>query len=260
MNDLAERLEGLRPRVLLTLGSGLGGLAEEVDDPLVLPFHEIGLPDCTVPGHAGRLVAGTLQGVPVLVQQGRLHLYEGVGAREVTAVVRAAADVGVDTFVVTNAAGGLGEDMQPGDILLISDHINLTATSPLIGAGEPPYFLDLSDAYDVHIRQMAEDAADVTGVRLHEGVYAGLVGPTYETPAEVRMLRTLGADAVGMSTVLEVIQARALRMRVAGFSLITNVHRKGGTPTDHAEVLAAGRAGGPLLAALLRRLLPRLQT
>lgn len=249
---LRAHLHGFAPQVLLTLGSGLGALAEEIVDPIVVPFDAIGLPGPSVPGHAGRLVAGLLEGVPVLVQQGRLHLYEGVAARDVTAAVTAAAGVGCKIFLVTNAAGGLEADLQPGDLMLLTDHLNLTGHSPLVGV--PPQFVDLAGAYDADLRARAHEAAAVAGETLTEGVYAGLVGPAYETPAEVRMLRTLGADAVGMSTVLEVIAARALGLRAAGFSLITNVHRPGGTPTTHAEVLDAGASGGPRLAAVLRHL------
>ena len=258
MTSLLQRLEGRAPRALLTLGSGLGELAEEVRDPLVLDFADIGLPQPTVPGHAGRLVIGELHGVEVVVQQGRLHLYEGVPSRDIAACVRACAEAGVDTFLVTNAAGGLADGMDPGDFLAISDHLNLTGTSPLIGLGGQPQFVDMSDAYDPHLRKLALAAGERSGTPLIEGVYAGLIGPAYETPAEIRMLRTLGAAAVGMSTVSEVIAARALGLRVTGFSLITNVHRPGGAPTDHAEVLAAAATGGPLLAGVLRELLPQL--
>jgi purine-nucleoside phosphorylase len=264
-STLADRLGSLRPRVLLTLGSGLGALAEEVADPVAVPFAEVGLPDPTVPGHHGRFLAGTLAGVPILAQQGRLHLYEGVPADAVVAAVRAAAGCGVGTFVVTNAAGGIAADFMPGDLMLISDHLNLTGTSPLLRpqrgeVDEPadaPHFLDMTGAYDPALQAVARSAAEEVGDRLVEGVYAGLVGPAYETPAEVAMLRTMGADAVGMSTIMEVIAARALGLRVVGFSLITNVHRPGGTPTDHAEVLDVGATAGPRLAAILRALLPR---
>lgn len=259
MSSLVERLDGRRPRVLLTLGSGLGELADEVRDPVILQFSDIGLPAPTVPGHAGRLVVGDLHGVEVMVQQGRLHLYEGVPARDIAACVRACGEAGVQTYIATNAAGGLREEMSPGDILLLSDHLNLTANSPLVGLGGEPQFVDMADAYDPQLRAFAATAAERSSVPISEGVYAGLIGPAYETPAEIGMLRTLGADAVGMSTVTEVIAARSLGMRVAGFSLITNVHRPGGTPTDHAEVLAAAGTGGPRLAALLRELLTQLQ-
>lgn len=252
---LAERLRGRSPQVLLVLGSGLGALAGEVAEPLVLGFNEVGLPAATVPGHEGRLVAGTLAGVEVLVQQGRLHLYEGYTASQITACVRLAAEAGVTALVITNTAGGLRSDLRPGDLLLITDHLNLTGADPLIGH---LCFVAMKDAYDPVFRACAHEAASAVGERLVEGIYAGLVGPSYETPAESRMLRMLGADAVGMSTVLEVIAARALGLRVLGYSLITNVHQPHGAEMDHAEVLATAAAAGPSLAAVLREVLPRL--
>ncbi|MGH8904187.1 MAG: purine-nucleoside phosphorylase [Egibacteraceae bacterium] len=252
---LTERLRGYSPQVLLVLGSGLGSLAGEVVQPVVLGFDEVGLPTPTVPGHEGRLVAGALAGVEVLVQQGRLHLYEGHAVSQVTACVELAAESGVTVLVVTNAAGGIRSDLCPGDLLLITDHLNLTGTSPLIGQ---PRFVGMRGAYDPEFRACAHDAAGAVGERLIEGVYAGLVGPSYETPAESRMLRTLGADAVGMSTVLEVIAARALGLRVLGCSLITNVHQPYGMDVNHAEVLAVAAASGPKLAAVVREVLPRL--
>ena len=258
MTTLVQRLEGRVPRVLLTLGSGLGELADEVIDPLVLDFADIGLPQPTVPGHAGRLVVGELHGVCVAVQQGRLHLYEDVPVSDVTACVRAVAEAGADIFLVTNAAGGLAEHMDPGDIMVIADHLNLTGHSPLINGGQPPNFLDLTQTYDAALRACALDAARDSDIPAAEGVYAGLTGPAYETPAEINMLRIVGADAVGMSTVMEVIAARAAGMRVAGFSIITNVHRPGGTPTNHSEVLATADHGGPRLASILREVLVRL--
>ncbi len=257
MTGLAEALDGRRPSVLLTLGSGLGALAGEVVDPLVLPFSQLGLPVSTVPGHVGRLVVGTLDGVEVVVQQGRVHLYEGRRATDVVAVVRAAARVGVEALVVTNAAGGLRAGLGPGDLVLLSDHLNLTGTTPLTG----PSFVDMAGAYDPALRALAHEAAASAGEPLHDGVYAGLAGPAYETPAEAQMLRTLGADVVGMSTVLEVIAAREAGLRVLGCSLVTNAHPQPGAPlapTQHAEVLDVGAAAGPRLAAVLRALLPRL--
>jgi purine-nucleoside phosphorylase len=251
---LRERLDGRAPRVLLTLWSGLGALAEEVTDAVAVPFREVGLPDSTVPGHTGRFLAGDLGGVPVLVQQGRVHLYEGVAPADVVAAVRAAAALGIGTFVVTNAAGGLAAEMQPGDLMVVADHLNLSGTTPLVG----PAFIDMAAAYDPALRLLTREVAAELDQPLLEGVYAGLRGPAYETPAEVSMLRTLGADAVGMSTVLEVIAARESGLRVLGCSLITNVHRPGGTPTDHEEVLEAGRDAGPRLAAVLRGVLGRM--
>jgi purine-nucleoside phosphorylase len=250
---LAARLGDFRPRVLLTLGSGLGDLADDVDQPVVVPYADVGLPDSTVPGHAGRLVAGTLAGVPVLVQQGRVHLYEQAAPAQVVACVRVAAALGAETLVVTNAAGGLAPDLVPGDLMVLTDHLNLTGTTPLVG----PAFVDMGVAYDPGLRAAAHDAAARVDEHLVEGVYAGLRGPAFETPAEVRMLRTLGADAVGMSTVLEVIAAVQDGLRVVGFSLITNVHGPGVT-TDHADVLEAGRTAGPRLAEVIASLLPRL--
>lgn len=258
---LAERLGEFRPKVLLTLGSGLGALADDIEDPTVVAFADVGLPNTTVPGHAGRFVAGRLAGVPVLCQQGRVHLYEGREVAEVVAAVRAAASLGADVFVATNAAGGIGDgtgdDPQPGDLLLITDHLNLTGCNPLVGGGEPQ-FVDLKDAYDPELRRLAMEAAEAAGQRLRNGVYAGLVGPSFETPAEIVWLRTIGAQAVGMSTVCEVIAARALGMRVAAFSLLTNVHLPGGSATDHEEVIDVGGKAGPKLAAVVRELVGRL--
>lgn len=248
--------------MLLTLGSGLGELADELTDVTAVDFGQVGLPEPTVPGHAGRFLAGKLRDVPVLVQQGRLHLYEGVSTHEVAAAVRAAAAVGVDTFVVTNAAGGLRSDVVPGSLMALTDQLNLTAVNPLTGSGSPT-FVDMSGAYDAGLRAMAHEAAAEHGTGLAEGVYAGVPGPAYETPAEVAMLRTLGADVVGMSTVTEVIAARAERVRVLGLSLVTNVHDEGeeaapSSVTEHADVVAVAERAGPRLAAVLHRLIPRL--
>lgn len=259
---LGERLEGRRPRVLLTLGSGLGELAGELTGATAIGFGEVGLPETTVPGHAGRFLAGELHGVPLLAQQGRLHLYEGVGAAGVAAAVRAAAAVGVHTFVATNAAGGLRPRFAPGTLVALTDQLNLTAANPLTGAGAPA-FVDMSGAYDAGLRTMAHEAGAEAGTALDEGVYAGVAGPAYETPAEVAMLRTLGADLVGMSTVLEVIAARAEGLRVVGLSLVTNVHGHDvdaapAIPTDHADVVSVARRAGPRMAAILRQLMPRL--
>lgn len=250
---LEERLDGFRPKVLLTLGSGLGGLADAITDPQTVQYAHLWLPETNVPGHSGQFVFGELAGVPVLAQQGRVHLYEGFPAEHVVAFVRAAAQVGVENFVVTNAAGGLNPEMEPGDVMMISDHMNLTGTTPLSGAA----FLDMADAYDPDLRAAAQEVASTQDVTLREGVYAGLHGPAFETPAEAQYLRTIGADAVGMSTVLEVLAAREAQMRVAGFSLITNVHRHG-AHTNHDEVLAAGEKAGPALANVLSAFLPRL--
>ncbi|WP_370327797.1 purine-nucleoside phosphorylase [Euzebya sp.] len=256
-SGLTERLEGREPAVMLTLGSGLGGLADGVEERIEVPFADVGLPDTTVPGHAGKFVAGTIDGVQVLVQQGRVHLYEGLGVDRVVAAVRAAAAIGVGTYVVTNAAGGLADTFDPGDLMVIADHINLSGQNALTGI-VPPHFLDQSNAYDRDLRASFEATAKAEGVALQRGVYVGLAGPTYETPAEVMMLRTIGGHAVGMSTVNEVIAANAAGMRVLGCSLITNVHRLGGTKTDHEEVMREGKAAGPRLASVIRAWLPSL--
>lgn len=245
-----------RARLLLTLGSGLGGLADEVSDTTEVTFTDLGLPPATVAGHAGRFVAGRLAGVDVLVQQGRLHLYEGHEPGAVVGAVRAAADAGADTFVVTNAAGGLHADLRPGSLLAITDQLNLTGRNPLVGPA--PVFVDLADAYDPALRALAHTAAREVGEDLTDGVYAGVAGPSYETPAEARMLHRLGADAVGMSTVLEVIAARARGLRVLGLSLVTNVLGPGAAPLRHEDVLATAAAGGARLAAVVRALLPQL--
>lgn len=259
---LEERLEGFRPKVLLTLGSGLGGLADELEDTMAVPFADVGLPDTTVPGHAGRFLAGRLAGVEVLCQQGRVHLYEGREVDEVVAAVRAASTLGAEVFVATNAAGGIGDgsddDPVPGDLMLVTDHLNLTGCNPLVG-GEEPQFVDLKDAYDPELRVLAHESAEAAGQTLRQGVYAGLVGPSFETPAEIVWLRTIGARAVGMSTVCEVIAARALGMRVVAFSLLTNVHLPGGSSTDHEEVMDVGGKAGPKLAAVIRELVGRLR-
>lgn len=261
MSDVAaalqQRLGDRRPSVMLTLGSGLGSLADDVEDRVEIPFADVGLPDTSVPGHAGKFVAGTIDGVEILVQQGRVHLYEGLGVHKVVAAVRAAAAIGIGTYVVTNAAGGVVDTFDPGDLMVISDHINLSGHNALTGR-IPPLFLDQSNAYDRDLRGSFERVAKDLGVNLQRGVYVGLAGPTYETPAEVMMLRTMGAQAVGMSTVNEVIAANAEGMHVLGCSLITNVHRLGGTPTDHEEVMREGKAAGPRLASVIRAWLPTL--
>ena len=249
----AEHLQGLlggrRPEVLLTLGSGLSGMADDLDDAVDVDVAEVpGLVGSLVPGHASRLRCGALAGRTVLAQLGRPHLYEGHDARAVTRMVEVAAELGCSTFVVTNAAGGLDPAFDPGDVMVVDDHLNLTGHTPLRGllVDGAPAFLDLGEAYDPALRRAAHVVAADLGIELRRGVYAGVVGPAYETPAEVGMLRTLGAHAVGMSTVNEVIAARAHGLRVLGLSSITNVHGHA-VSTSHEEVLEVGaRAAGPL--------------
>jgi purine-nucleoside phosphorylase len=261
---VARRLgeKGPRPALALVLGSGLGSLAERIADPVRIPYAEIpGFPEPRVEGHRGELVAGTLAGTPVLAQSGRFHLYEGHDADTAALPVRTFAALGIRTLVLTNAAGGVRRSFGAGTLMLIADHLNLTGHNPLLGplrAGEER-FPDLSAAWDPALRELARETARRLGIPLEEGVYAGLLGPSYETPAEVRMLERLGADAVGMSTVVEVIAARALGMRCLGFSLVTNPGAGlSPTPLSHTDVMAiAGRAGkqlGELVEGVVREL------
>ena len=215
------------PKIAIILGSGLGVLADEAQDQTTLPYADIPhFCHSTAPGHAGRLVKGTLAGVPVLLLQGRLHYYEGYEFADTVYPVQTLRLLGLETLIVTNAAGGINTAFSPGDLMLITDHIKLSAISPLRGAN--PDFLgvrfpDMTYAYDRELAQIARDSAKTAGIALREGVYAYMSGPQFETPAEIRMLRTLGADAVGMSTVAEVIAARHCGLRTLGLSCISNM-------------------------------------
>jgi len=252
----------LVPRVAIVLGSGLGRLVDELERPVSVPFQELpGFPPSGAPGHEGRFVAGRLGGADVLFQCGRYHLYEGHTADVVGAPVRVAATLGVEALVLTNAAGGIRPSLQPGDLVLLDDHINLMAQSPLVGAvpAEEVRFPDMTAPYDSGLAQLALGAASELGVELTRGVYAGMLGPAYETAAEVRMLGRLGADVVGMSTVPEVLVARARGLRCVAVSVVTNKATGLGTGTlSHDEVVAVGREAGERLARLLKLLLPRL--
>lgn len=253
------------PRVALVLGSGLGGVVELLDgEPTVrIPYDELPhVPAPAVEGHAGEVVAGTVRGTPALVLSGRAHVYEGYSQREATLLLRATLSLGVERLVVTNAAGGLNPDFDPGDVMLITDHLNLSGDNPLVGPNLDRFgdrFPAMIDAYDPALRHAALEAAERTGVGLRQGVYVMLAGPSYETRAEMRMLRGLGADAVGMSTVHEVIVARHAGVRVLGFSLITNKATEDvEAGATHEEVVEMGRVGGERLVRLLADLLPRL--
>lgn len=256
---LRERLEGRRPRVALTLGSGLGGLVARIENPLRVPCEELpGWPVPTVSGHAGRIVAGRLGGVEVLGMEGRVHLYEGWPPARTTFYVRALARLGVPAFFVTNAAGAIDPAFPPGSLMLIRDHIDLTFRSPLAGPlrGGEERFPDMSGPYDPWLQEAVRSAAREERLRLYEGVYAAVLGPSYETPAEVRALGRLGAQAVGMSTVPEVLVARAWGLRCVGVSCLTNP-AAGTTPEslDHGEVLAtAGRVAGDFERLVVRSL------
>jgi len=248
----------LVPRVGIVLGSGLGSLADELSDPVAIPFDELpGWPPATAPGHLGRLLLGHLNGVPVAMLQGRFHVYEGNDPGLVVQPVLLMGRLGAGTVILTNAAGGLNPAFGAGTLMVISDHLNLTGRTPLLGPNADeigPRFTDLTFVYAPGLRERLHAAARLEGTSLEEGIYVGLLGPTYETPAEVRMFRGLGGDAVGMSTVLEAIACRWAGIDVAGISLVTNPGAGySGEPLSHEEVLAAGAAAGPRLARVIRR-------
>jgi inosine/guanosine/xanthosine phosphorylase family protein len=260
--DALERAVRVRtdivPRVGLVLGSGLGGLADALELGVAIPFADLpGWPRTTAPGHAGRLVFGKLSGVPVVVQQGRFHLYEGHSAGFVAQPVLLMGRLGARTIVLTNAAGGANPAFAAGTLMAIRDHLNLTGRSPLIGPNADsigPRFPDMTDVWDADLRLRLHRAADAERVALADGVYACLLGPSYETPAEVRMLGLLGADAVGMSTALEAVAARWAGLKVCGVSLVTNPGAGlSGGELSHAEVLAAAESAGPRLARVIAR-------
>ena len=259
---IARRLGPFRPRVAIVLGSGLGSVADNVDSAIRIPYSAIpGFPEPGAPGHKGELVGGTLEGVPLLAQSGRFHLYEGHAPAVAALPTRVFARLGVRTLIVTNAAGGIRHTFRPPTLMLIADHINLMFRNPLAGPVEQgeERFPDMSDPYDAELRARARDVARAERIPLEEGVYAALLGPAFETPAEIRMLARLGADAVGMSTVPEVITARARGIRCLGFSSVTNV-AAGLTAQklSHQEVLEAGRGLAGQLERLIRGVLKRL--
>jgi xanthosine phosphorylase len=253
----------LAPRVGIVLGSGLGAVADAVQDPLVVGYEELpGFPRPTVAGHAGRAVLGHLAGVAVCVLMGRAHLYEGADAGPRVNPVRALRAAGAETLVLTNAAGSLRPEVGPGSLMAISDHINLTGHNPLAGPNDDaigPRFPSMADAYDPALRAELHAAADDLGIALADGVYLAVTGPSFETPAEIRAFRTLGADAVGMSTVHETILARHAGLRVAAVSAISNLAEGlSGVPLSHEQTLAdAQRAAGDL-ARLLQAFVGRL--
>ncbi|MDU0329405.1 purine-nucleoside phosphorylase [Paenibacillus sp. 3LSP] len=240
--DYIRSRSTLTPKVGLILGSGLGVLADHIEEPVSISYRDIPFfPQSTVEGHAGELLIGTVQGTPVVLMKGRFHMYEGYGPEMTAFPVRVMKELGVTTLLVTNAAGGVNTSYEPGDLMLISDHLNLTGRNPLVGPNDEelgPRFPDMSQAYSRRLREIARKVAANKGVPLQEGVYAGLLGPTYETPAEIRMLRTLGADAVGMSTVSETIVAHHAGIEVLGISCISNM--AAGIldqPLSHQEVM-----------------------
>ena len=253
----------LEPRVGMILGSGLGGLADEVEQAVEIPYDEIpGWPVSTAVGHAGLLVVGEIDGVGVAVLCGRAHLYEGIAADAAVFGVRVLGKLGIRTLVVTNAAGGIDESYRPGQLVLITDHVNLQGASPLVGPNDDslgPRFPDMTDAYDPDLRRAAREAAARLGINVGEGVYAAWLGPQFETPAEIRFMRAIGADLAGMSTVPEVIAARHLGVRCLGISIVTNPAAGVMEGTlGHEEVLAVAGEAQPRLTSLLRELLPTL--
>jgi purine-nucleoside phosphorylase len=254
----------LVPDVGIVLGSGLGRLADDLEDPVAIPFAELpGWPAATAPGHVGRLLLGRLAGRPVVMLQGRFHLYEGNAPGLVVQPVLLFGRLGAKVVILTNAAGGLDPSFGPGTLMVISDHINLTGANPLIGANAASIgerFTDLTDAWSPRLRGRLHEAGRAEGVDLAEGIYVGLTGPNYETPAEVRLFASMGGHAVGMSTVIECIAARWAGLEVCGVSLVTNAGAGyTGEPLSHEEVLAAGATSGPRLARVIRRFVADLE-
>lgn len=262
--DFVRSKTDLEPTVAVVLGSGLNGFAESIEKPVRIPYSEIpGFPISTAIGHRGELVIGELSGVPVAVMAGRFHLYEGYSAQQVVTGIRLLHELGVKRIVLTNAAGGINAAYATGALVLISDHINLQGTNPLIGPNDETYgprFPDMTEAYSARLRASARLAAQEIRIALHEGVYAAVLGPSYETPAEIRYLKAIGADLVGMSTVAEAIAANHLGIEVLGVSCVTNLAAGlSGRKLDHAEVLETGRRVTGTFIALLNKLLPALR-
>jgi purine-nucleoside phosphorylase len=266
LSDAIEAIEArtaLGPRVGVVLGSGLGAFADAVQDAVEIPYGDIpGWPASTAVGHAGTLVLGSFGGVPIAVMKGRAHLYEGVPPARVVFGVRVLGRLGVESLVLTNACGAIDPARVPGTLVAISDHLNLQGTSPLVGPNDEslgPRFPDMTDAYDPRYRALAHAAAERLGIPLGEGVYAAWLGPAFETPAEIRMMRALGADLVGMSTVPEVLAARHMGIRCLALSCVTNA--AAGVlpePIDHERVLEVGARASGDLVALLREVIPAL--
>jgi len=251
----------LRPKIAVVLGSGLGAFAERLTGATKTAYERIPeFPRATAIGHAGKLIIGKSGKIPVAVMQGRVHLYEGHSARDVVFPMRVLRRMGIRSVILTNAAGGIGEGLEPGALVLIRDHINLQGANPLMGANDEnwgPRFPDMTFAYAEKYREIAKGEARKLGIELREGVYAALSGPSYETPAEIRYLKAIGADLVGMSTVAETIAARHAGMNVLGISCVTNMAAGlGGKVLDHAEVLAVGQRVQEELGALLGAVIP----
>jgi purine-nucleoside phosphorylase len=266
---LQSKLGSLTPRIGIVLGSGLGAVADAVAAPILFPDAEIPhFPRSTVVGHSGRIVAGLLDGVPVVVMQGRVHFYEGYTPQQVTFPMRVLGALGLRAVVLTNAAGGIKDGYHLGQLVALADHINFMGFNPLNGLNEPRFgfqpgaglrFFDMTEAYSKQLRALAREAAEAEGFQLEEGVYLAVPGPSFETPAEIRAFRTLGATLVGMSTVPETIVARHMGLEVLGVSCVTNLAAGlGKTPLSHEEVFETGRQVEHRLARLLERLVPQI--
>ncbi len=267
--DYLAQCSSIRPRIGIILGSGLGEFAEQVGNATAIPYADIPhFPRPTVEGHSGRLILGNIAGIPVAVMQGRVHAYEGYSMDEVTFPVRVLGLLGIQTLIVTNAAGGIRPDFSAGSIVGISDHINLTGSNAAVGPNEPRLgtlpgsglrFFDMTTAYSPRLLQQAQETAARQGWAMSSGVYIAVLGPSYETPAEIRAFRVLGADLVGMSTVHEVIVARHMGMEVLGLSLVTNpAAGVTGEALNHLEVMEYGRLAAGRFAALLTALIPQI--
>lgn len=261
--QLQKALGGFQPKIALILGSGLGALADQIQNPIVIKYSSIkGFPQSTVSGHAGQFVAGTLKGKPVLCMQGRIHLYEGHAPQEIAQIIKTFKLLGINTLIVTNAAGSLTKKIKAGSIMLITDHINLSFSNPLIGSNDEafgPRFPDMGQAYTPRLQKIAQNAAKDLKIDLAQGTYLMVSGPNFETAAEVNAFGILSADAVGMSTVPEVLSAVYCGMDVLGFSVITNLGtglQK--TPQSHAETLRAAESAAANLSTLLATVFERM--
>jgi purine-nucleoside phosphorylase len=266
---LRGKLGPLAPKIGVVLGSGLGAVADAVSDPILVPYAEIPhFPQSTVEGHSGRIVAGLLGGVPIIVMQGRVHFYEGYTPQQVTFPMRVLGALGLRVVILTNAAGGIQQGYRIGQLLVLSDHINFLGFNPLVGPNEPRFafrdgaglrFFDMTEAYSKGLRALAQKAAEADGFTMDEGIYLAVPGPSFETPAEIRAFRTLGATLVGMSTVPETIVARHMGLEVLGISCVTNLAAGlGATQLSHQEVFEAGKQVEHRLAGLFKRLLPQI--
>ncbi|HEY1257175.1 MAG TPA: purine-nucleoside phosphorylase [Terracidiphilus sp.] len=266
---LKSKLALQPPKIGIVLGSGLGAVADAVTEPFIVSYDAIPhFPQSTVEGHAGRIIAGLLGDTPVVVMQGRVHFYEGYTPAQVTFPMRVLGGLGIESVILTNAAGGIADGLAVGQLIAISDHINLMGWNPLVGPNEPRFaihsgaglrFTDMTEAYSGSLRALAGDAAALEGFKLGEGVYIAVSGPSFETPAEIRAFRSMGATLVGMSTVPETIVARHMGMEVLGLSCVTNLAAGlGSTTLSHEEVFLAGRMAERQLTRLLQRLVPRI--